>query len=173
MRLFFTILLNDEVKIALQNLQEQLKAQVYKGSFTRPENFHLTLAFLGEIPESRVMALHQIIQKINFLSFEITFNRTSCFTHSRKELWWTGVDPYDPLLPNLKSIHEQLIKRLEKNDFSVDKKPFNAHITLGREIRHSQPIVLNCQEIKVMVDRIRLMKSERIGGVLTYTEMFA
>ena len=55
----------------------------------------------------------------------------------------------------------------------MDKKPFNAHITLGREIRHSKPIVLDGHEIKIIVDRISLMKSERIGGVLRYTEIFA
>ena len=173
MRLFIAVLLNDEVKIALQTLQEQIKPQAYKGSFTRPENFHLTLAFLGETPEDRVPALRQIIKDSNFPPFGITFNRTGCFTHSRKELWWVGVDPDDTALPQLTSLHRQLIDRLEKESFPVDTRPFNAHITLGREIRHSGPIVLDCPKIKVAVGRISLMKSERSGGVLKYTELSA
>ena len=172
MRLFIAVLLSDDVKIALQKLQDQIKSQVYKGSFTRPENFHLTLAFLGETPESRVAVLHRIIQEINFLPFEITFNRTGFFKHGGKELWWAGINANDPMLSQLKSLHEQLINRLEKEGFPVDKRSFNTHITLGREIKHSKPIALEFQSIKVSVDRISLMKSERTGGVLQYTELF-
>ena len=179
MRLFIAVLLNNEVKASLQALQEQIKAQSSKSSFTRPENLHMTLAFLGETPAEKLDKLHRIIGEIETPAFEITFNRTGCFTHSRKELWWIGIDLNDPMLPQLKSLHGQLLARLEQESFPVDKRPFNAHITLGREIRHSQPIVVDCQEIKVMVDRISLMKSERYsapghtGGVLTYTEIFS
>jgi len=42
---------------------------------------------------------------------------------------------------------------------------------LGREVKHSGQITLNCDEIKVKVERISLMKSEHIRGVLTYTEL--
>ena len=172
MRLFFAVSLSDDVKITLQKLQGQIKSQVNKGSFTRPENFHLTLAFLGETTVSRVAVLQRIIKEIYFLPFEITFNRTGCFTHSQKELWWAGINTNDPTLSQLKLLHEQLIKQLEKEGFPIDKRSFNAHITLGRETRHYKPIALEFQEIKVLVDRISLMKSERIGGVLQYTELF-
>ena len=172
MRLFIAVFLSNEVKTELQSLQEQLRLQAYKGSFTRPDNVHLTLVFLGETPDEKLDSLYRIIQEIKTPAFEITFNHTGCFTHSRKELWWIGADPNDPKLPLLNMIHSQLIGRLEKGGFPVDKRPFNAHITLGREITHSQPIVLDCREIKVKVDRVSLVKSERISGVLTYTEIF-
>ena len=170
MRLFFAVFLGDDVRNELEKLQEQIRAQAYKGSFTRPENLHLTLAFLGETPEERLKELHPIIREINSPSFCLAFNRTGYFTHSQKELWWIGADSKDPDLPRLNLVHEQLINHLEKESFPVDKRPFNAHITLGREIKHSKPIVLNFLEIQVMVDRISLVKSERIDGVLTYTE---
>ena len=173
MRLFIAVFLSDEVRAELQRLQEQIRNQSNNGSFTRPENLHLTLAFLGETDENRLKTLHGIIQELNSTPFELNFNRTGHFTHSQKELWWVGADPNDPKLPLLRQLHGQLIKRLEEEDFPVDKRPFNAHITLGREIKHSKPIVLDFQEIKVKVDRISLVKSERLGGVLTYTEIFA
>ena len=171
MRLFIAILFSDSVKANLLKLQEQLRSQTSSGSFTRPENFHLTLAFLGETPESRLPPLHRIIMELNHSPFDIIFNRTGCFKHGRKELWWVGVDPSDPNLPKLKSLHGQLINGLEEEGFPVDKKPFKAHITLGREIRHFEPIALDKPEIKVSVDRVSLMKSERIGGVLRYGEL--
>ena len=171
MRLFIAVLLNDQVKLSLQKMQEQLRSQATRGSFTRPENFHLTMAFLGETSETKLPVLHRIIGDINFPPFEFSLKHTGCFKHGGKELWWAGVDPNEPNLSYLKSIHGQLIRLLEKEGFPVDKRPFKAHITLGREIRHTEPIGLDCPEIVVRVDRVSLMKSERIDGGVRYEEM--
>ena len=43
---------------------------------------------------------------------------------------------------------------------------------MGREIQHDAPMVIRNQEITFPVNRISLMKSERINGVLVYTEVF-
>ena len=174
MRLFIAVNFSDEIKNRLLKIQEQLRAQALKGSFTRLENFHLTLAFLGETPEEKLGTLSRIMEEIESPPFEIVFNRTGCFTHSRKELWWIGADrPDSPGISRLKAIHAQLLCRLEEEGFSVDKRPFNAHITVGRELKHSIPIVLDAPEIAVRVDRLSLMKSEHIKGVLTYTEIMS
>ena len=172
MRLFVAVNFNDETKSQLLLLQNKLRSQVLRGSFTRPENFHLTLAFLGETPEEKLQRLSRIIEEIQSPPFDIPFSRTGCFTHSRKELWWIGADLNCPGLPLLKAIHGRLINRLEKDGFTVDKRSFNPHITLGREIKHAGPVVLDCQSIGVRVSRISLMKSEHSMGVRTYTELF-
>jgi len=172
MRLFIAVNFSDEVKGRIFDIQDKLRSQASKGSFSRPENFHLTLAFLGETSEERLGTLFNVIGEVQSPPFEIAFNRTGCFTHSRKELWWIGADTYNPGIPLLKAIHGQLIGRLEEENFPVDKRPFNAHVTLAREIKHENPITLDCPEISVAVDRISLMKSEHIKGVLTYTELF-
>ena len=171
MRLFIAVNVNDETRGRIVKVQEQLRSQALRGSFTRPENLHLTLAFLGETAEEKLPHLFRIMQEVKFSPFEISFNRTGCFTHSRKELWWIGAGPYCPGLPKLEAIHAQLLGLLLNAGFRVDTRPFNAHISLGREIKHAQPIVLECPEITVKVDRMSLMKSEHIRGVLTYTEL--
>jgi 2'-5' RNA ligase len=175
MRLFIAVNFDNEVKRQLLEIQAQLRSQCSGGNFTRPENFHLTLAFLGETPEEKLPSLLQIIENVQALPeatpFEISFIHTGCFTHSRKELWWIGADKDSPGLCRLKTIHSRLIKRLSEVGFSVDNRSFNPHITLGRELKHSRQIALNYNEIKIKVDRISLMKSEHIGGILTYTEL--
>lgn len=172
MRLFIAVNFSDEVKNRILEIQEQLRAQSLRGNFTLPQNFHLTLAFLGETPEEKAAGLFGIIKEIHAAPFEISFNHTGCFTHTRKELWWIGADPGSPGLPPLKSIHGGLLELLIKAGFSVDSRPFSAHITLGREIKHSGSIVLDRPDIAVGVNRISLMKSEHIQGRLTYTEIF-
>ena len=172
MRLFIAVNFHEQVIKQILDIQEHLCSQSLRGSFTRKENFHLTLAFLGETPGEKVNDLCRIIREIKSASFEIPFTRTGCFTHSRKELWWIGSDPDSPGLPLLTSIHEQLLELLVGAGISADTRPFSAHITLGREIKHSVPIILDCPHIVVRVDRISLMKSENIRGRLTYTEIF-
>ena len=132
---------------------------------------HLTLAFIGEAPEERLACLYTIINDVRSPSFDIPFNRTGCFTHSRKELWWIGMEGGSPPLSSLKSIHDKLIRDLLEAGFPVDSRPFSAHITLAREVKHLNPIVLDCPEITLKVNRVSLMKSERLRGVLTYTEL--
>jgi RNA 2',3'-cyclic 3'-phosphodiesterase len=179
MRLFVAVNFSDTVKKQLLEIQAQLRSQCTRGNFTRPENLHITLAFLGETPETKVASLLQVIEDAQALPeaaaeavpFEVSFNHTGCFTHSHKELWWVGADENCPALNCLKAIHSKLIKRLLDANLSVDNRSFNPHITLGREIKHSEKITLNCNEIKIKVDHLSLMKSEHIGGILTYTEL--
>jgi 2'-5' RNA ligase len=176
MRLFIAVNFSDEIKDRLFAIQEQLRSQAARGSFSRPENFHLTLAFLGEtgphgLSGEKLEILFRLLEEIQSPGFEISFNRTGCFTHSKKELWWIGADPDCPDLPLLKSIHGHLVSRLEEEAFPVDKRPFSAHITLGREIKHARPIILDKPDISVKVNHISLMKSEHVKGKLTYTEL--
>ena len=171
MRLFIAVNFSEDIKGRILKIQDQLRSQALKGSFTRPENFHITLAFLGETPEERLQDLFRIIEDIHSPPFDISFNCTGCFTHSRKELWWIGAERNSQGIPLLQALHARLTGRLEEENFPVDKRPFNAHITLAREIKHTAPIVLDRPEIVIRVSRISLMKSEHIRGVLTYTEL--
>jgi len=171
MRLFIAVNFNEEIKRRILEVQARLRAQSLKGNFTRPENLHLTLAFLGEIDENKLSPLSGIIEGIRSSPFEISFNRSGCFTHSHKELWWIGTDKNRSGFSLLENIHRQLVDQLSKAAIPVDTRPFNVHITVGREIKHSSPIMLVCPEITVKVDRISLMKSENVRGLLTYTEI--
>ena len=170
MRLFIAINFDERTKRQILKLQDQLRSKSQRGNFSRPENFHLTLAFLGETPEEKIPVILGIINEITIQPFKIYFNHTGYFSRSRKELWYIGADPESPGLPLLKSIHEQLLHSLLQAGCSVDERPFRAHITLGREIKYSEP-VLDKPDIVVDIDRISLMKSENIRGKLMYTEI--
>jgi len=172
MRLFIAINFSEKIKNQILELQEQLRSQSSKGNFTKPANFHITLAFLGETPEEKIESICRIIDDIQITGFELCFNHTGCFTHSRKELWWVGADPKSPGLSILASIQGQLIDRLLKAGFSVDTRPFRAHITLGREIKHPSPIYLSPPRIIVNVRSISLMKSDHVSGGMRYTDMY-
>jgi 2'-5' RNA ligase len=175
MRLFIAVNLDESAKRALLNLQETLRAQVKKGSFTRPENFHITLAFLGETPADRVPMVQAAIAgvahpdgKAAHSSFTVSFNKTGCFSHSGKELWWLGAADSE----RLRALQDDVCAALDRAGLDFDRRAFNAHITLAREIKHSSPIELPPVSAAVPVNRISLMESRHIDGILTYTELF-
>ena len=175
MRLFIAVNCGDETKKRLLSVQDKIKSQSLKGNFSRPENIHLTLVFLGETPEDQVSAICSAIQEAlrpPVAPFSLTFSQTGCFTHSKKELWWIGAEHAAPSLDTLKNLRQRITGGLSAKGVTFDDRPFNPHITLGREIKHNAPIVIEQQEIIFPVNRISLMKSERSGGVLVYTELF-
>ena len=174
MRLFIAILFSDEIKSRLLQIQNLIKTQASRGNFSRPENLHLTLVFIGETPPDQVPVISSVIDKAlhhPFTEFQIDFNRTGFYKHSNKELWWFGADENDSNLHTLIELHQRLAAGLDAAGIKFDKRPFNAHITLGREIRHFAPITLPEDKITIPVRRISLMKSENQQGRLVYTEL--
>ncbi|MDR1318307.1 MAG: RNA 2',3'-cyclic phosphodiesterase [Treponema sp.] len=172
MRLFISVNFDEEVRRKLFRLQEAVKAQASRGSFSLPENFHLTLAFLGETEEKRLPVIRGIIEVIRGGPFDLSFTRSGCFTHSRKELWWIGVEDKGKGLSSLLDIRRQLREGLKAAELVFDDRPFSAHVTLGREIRHEKPLSFPGVDITVPVRSISLMKSEHIERRLVYTELF-
>ena len=174
-RLFIAVNCSDETKKLLLSVQEKIKSQSLKGNFSRPDNIHLTLVFLGETPENQVQAICSAIKEAMqppVAPFSLTFSQTGCFTHSKKDLWWIGAGHSDPSLGTLKNIRQRITGGLSTAGVAFDDRPFNPHITLGREIKHNAPIVIDRQEIIFPVNRISLMKSEHLDKVLVYTEVF-
>jgi 2'-5' RNA ligase len=167
MRLFVAVNLDEGAKRVLLELQNMLRLQVSKGSFTRPENFHITLAFLGETPGGVLPAVQAAIAEAAHPPFTVSFNTTGCFSHSGKELWWLGAA--DP--ERLCALRDGVCAALDRAGLDFDRRAFNAHITLGREIKHSSPITLPPAHITVPVRRISVMESRRCNGILTYTEL--
>ena len=86
-RLFIAVNCNDATKKLLLSVQDNIKAQSLKGNFSRPENLHLTLTFLGETQEEQVPAVCAAIQAATqppIAPFTLTFSQTGCFRHSGK-----------------------------------------------------------------------------------------
>jgi len=174
-RLFISVNCDNKVKAQFLSVQEKIITQSIKGNFTLPQNLHLTLVFLGETPEDKIPLISSVIDKAlqpPVAPFTLTFSTIGCFKHSNKELWWIGTEHNDTRLDILETIRQRIAEGLFSKGVSFDNRPFNPHITLGREIKHTSPIIIPKQDIIFPVNRISLMKSERIKGILTYTEIF-
>lgn len=161
MRLFIAILFSPEIKVSLLNAIADLRAQADSGVFTRPENLHLTLAFLGEVRDPS--GAKQAIIDAAGAPFSLTIGGCGRFGN----LWWAGVQETPPL----SALSRRLRRALNAYQISYDQKPFRPHITLARQLVCDAPVQLTVPHHAMTVTRLSLMKSERIDGRLIYTEI--
>ncbi|HEX8465601.1 MAG TPA: RNA 2',3'-cyclic phosphodiesterase [Abditibacterium sp.] len=140
LRLFVALSIPDEVKTALTIAQNSLRESLSQAdiSWTRPENFHLTLRFLGDVEEARVAELSARLQVAcaPFEPLELVCESLGCFPSQKPpRVLWAGLHG-DGLL--------QLQKRVEAAcaPFAERSKAenFAAHVTLARvrQLSHAQ-----------------------------------
>lgn len=113
-------------------LARQLSAAV-PGRFMPPENYHVTIAFLGDIGEadarSAIDALDAACADLGPISCTATglgkFGRASDAT------LWLGIAQ----APGLMDAAAHVRDRLRDHGLAFDAKPFMPHITLARRVR--------------------------------------
>jgi len=130
-----------------------------------PYNTHITLKFLGNTAESLIPNIEEIIRNAveGLKPFEIELKGCGAFpTSTRPRVVWIGVKEG---ADTLKKIAESIDCEVSKLGFEKEKRPFVAHLTVGR-VKGSQgalPRVLaewaNKDFGRVLVDKIFLMKS--------------
>lgn len=170
MRLFFAICLSPAIKQELNDIVKQLRKDCVRGNFTRPENFHLTLAFIGET--DRPDAAKRALQTLTGTPFELQAKGIGWFRRSGGDICYLRCEG-SPALP---ALQKRLTTLLKAEGFKLEDRPFKAHLTLGREVQiypdfDEAAFTATLPEISMKVERVSLMKSERTGGKVTYTEI--
>lgn len=168
MRLFISIDFSDEIKNTLTDAIGQLKKQSSSANFTREENLHLTLAFIGETENCD--AAVRAMQTIKMKPFDITVGGFGSFG----DLWWIGIKTASGD-SDLSRLSDRIKKALRSEGFDIDHKKFKPHITIARRVKtnsQTDRIRLNIPSASMTVSGFSLMKSERVNGRLTYTELY-
>lgn len=91
-------------------------------------NLHLTLAFLGQLPEKRRDVAMAVAESISAAGFDLRLDRLGYWKHNR--ILWAGGDSA-PLV----ALAADLAGRLRAADFLLETRPFAAHLTLLRDAR--------------------------------------
>ena len=167
MRLFVAIRFSDATKKALGSAMNALRRQG-RGNFTRAENLHLTLAFIGEVksPDAAIAA----IDAVSGVPFTMRIGKLGSFG----DLYWVGCEKS----PQLLALQREVCACLQKEGVSFDKKPFKPHLTLCRKyipFTEIQPHFVEraLGEPCETVSEIALMESSRDEkGRLVYTPIY-
>ena len=171
MRCFIAIEFDENTRNTLASIQNELKNQGVQGNYTRIENLHLTLKFLGEIDMPTYFELCNLLKKFsrNHELFVLELGKLGKFDKGNKKIVWTG------LLGNkhLMSLFRDIESGLEDIIPIKKESRYIPHITLIREA------VLNSNDISGIEKHhklgysfkapgISLMESTRVNGRLTY-----
>ena len=167
MRLFMAINLSSGTREKLVALQDELRVRSKHGSFTLPENLHLTLSFLGECDLSQTAEIKAVMDATPFDPFDISINRVGYFKSNGGDTWWAGVSENKSLL----DLQHNLAHKLAAVGFQPENRKYRPHITLARRvITNAEPWQI--EPFGETANKIHLMKSQRAGGKLTYTSIF-
>ena len=164
MRLFIAIRLNDEIRGGLAEIQSFLRNRGVSGNFTKLENLHLTLAFIGEYadPEGVLDAM----RGVPFAPFSIRLDGFGSFG----DLYWCGIGENNGLSAYVK----RLRRALAESGIPFDRKKFSPHITLIRKASFDRsrgfPGV-TVPDASMEADRVSLMRSDRAKSGMVYTEI--
>lgn len=179
MRLFTAINFSEHTKNNLMSAIGELKSASRGGNFTQRENLHLTLVFIGEVKSDReISKIKEIIKEctLDNEKFEIEIEKSGRFKRNEGDIVWAGIKKN----PQLTGLQKQMSDMLKSFGFYIDEKEYSPHLTLGREVIYSNEEYTKIREIldktidsTESVNKISLMKSERIRGVLTYTDIFS
>jgi len=132
MRCFVAIELPDAVRRRLADLQARLADLGRAVRWTRPESIHLTLKFLGEVPDGQVSEVCTLARQIaeKYYAFDLEVAGTGCFPlRGPVRIVWIGVSQPSPLLLNCQADCEAGYAEL---GFEAENRAYSPHLTIGR-----------------------------------------
>ena len=164
MRLFIASRFDDNILDALSDYQDDLRALGIEGNYTRRENLHITLAFIGEY--STPDAVLDAMESVDFEAVNVHLNGIGAF----RDLFWVGIEDNPALVEYVKHLRRELASR----GIPYDRKRFSPHITLVRKFKNSHGVALPEAVIpQSRISRISLMRSDRGKHGMIYTEIGA
>lgn len=125
-RLFFAIWPDDHIQEQAASIAQHFRT-TYGGRAINKESLHITLAFLGETPNSHIPGLIELGNTIAHPSFQLALTKAGYF---RKGIVWLGPQEI-PL--ELSSLVASLRDVLIASNISFDTKEFVPHMTLLRD----------------------------------------
>lgn len=158
LRLFFALWPTPPVRSALAAL-----LPLVSGRRVKPENLHITLAFLGNQPARLLPQLLQMAKQIGLAHDGLQIDQLGYFR--RKRIAWAGMSHTSA---SLLASREALVKALNDAGIGFDASaPFRPHVTLAREAE--PPASVQLEPVLWRPGGIALVASKSMPGGVTYT----
>lgn len=154
-RLFFALWPSDAVSRRLHDAARAAHPAC-GGRLMRRETLHITLAFLGNVPESRMSAAEAAAATVAGESFEFGLDRLACW--KRNHILWAGCSVVPAALSGLA---DDLAQGLRQAGFMLEERPFVVHATLLRNAECAQTPPTLAAPIRWPVDNFALVESRR------------
>jgi len=131
-RTFICIDIPSNIRLRIEGLQTKLGAAGGQVSWVKPANVHLTLKFLGNVAEHRIVEVCSAVRRAARVTgpFAIEVGGAGGFPSSRApRVLWVGLVKSPPeLLALYKSLEDELFSL----GFKREARGFSPHLTIGR-----------------------------------------
>lgn len=129
---FVALQLPAEVKRKLNQLCHEIKKNHSFKTWVHPEDYHITLAFLGKASriqiENLTSSLRETVAEHDI--FTLVINRLGFFGNKEQpRIFWAGVEEQDKLY----YLQKLVANACAEADFKLEKRPYAPHITLARK----------------------------------------
>ena len=132
MRAFLAASFSPPLEASVRQALDALKGRAGGGyQWADPAEVHLTLRFLGEVPDEAAAPMAEAVAKAvrGLKPFPLKTTGYGGFPYpDRVRIAWIGMEPFAPLL----ALRDRLDAALEPFDIRWEEKPFVPHLTLGR-----------------------------------------
>jgi len=179
MRLFIGLSVPELYRDNARSMIDAVRATTpSKVSWTKPENLHLTLKFLGNVDPASLPTIIEALSGVRFPAFTMRTGGIHAFPEKGKpRVLWLGVKEGASECADLADLVNQALVPL---GFKAEEHIFRSHITLGRVKRHGGDDLraeLRSRELPwppFTADRFTLWHSDTLpeGPVYTPQAMF-
>ena len=174
MRLFIAVNFEEPVKDQIFGIIREVEKYALKGRFAKKEHMHLTLEFLGEIPQEKIISIISAMNCIGVPPFTLEMAGLGYFRRRGGDICWLCVKENKKLMEMQSRLHKTLLDK----GFLLQDREYRPHITIGREVKlkesfNSLRLEKDICSIIIHVISIELMKSERINGRLVHQRIFS
>ncbi len=124
--------------------------------WTHKDNYHITLAFLGDTGEKKITTISMMLKKICGGSgkFELNIKGLGIFKNlSNPRVIWSGIE----FPEEFSGLHSQIVAGLRNSGFNIEERPFKPHLTIGR-IKYFTDKTL----LKTLIERYQNKEIQRV-----------
>lgn len=132
MRCFLAVDIPEHVKKNLWQVIQNIKKELTGIKWVEPHNLHITIKFLGELEDEKVLSLLEILEKrlSHSGTFTLKLKSFGFFPDIRRpRVFWVGVEDRGE---NLKKLWKEIENIVPKFGVSRDNRSFTPHLTLAR-----------------------------------------
>ncbi|MFD1956126.1 RNA 2',3'-cyclic phosphodiesterase [Paenibacillus thailandensis] len=140
-RIFTAIALSEDARRSISALVPEWQINLSFDRWVYPEDWHLTLHFIGDVPVSSLPLVEEALREACSEQpnpFQLEINGLGTFGKpDRPSVLWLGLSSLPEELPRL---HEALGNTLaDKLGFTPEKRPYGPHVTLARKYTGAAP----------------------------------
>ena len=132
-RTFIAVEMSPRVITRAGDLIDKLRVAAAEINWVRPQQMHLTLKFLGDVPDTETPDICRVVEEVaaGFEPFEITCRGAGVFPNLREpRTLWIGIEDGADELKRLQAqIDDALKGRL---GYGKEQRGFHPHLTIGR-----------------------------------------